>query len=278
MDNKILHDALKKDYASKDEVIELIKKYREENDETKKLEIRDVIFFNNIRHIRKISTKFSANADELEDCFNNGVLGFFDALEHFDVNKNVAFITYLYYWVHKYILEHKSDFLVKVPSSVKFMNYSFAKYKEIVDNDAVEENKDYLKNKIFKNKVFVKKYLNKNESTDHNIKIIRLDNPISGNDRSDKKNLFVLRDDKMSPEESVTRDLDNKKLIEIIKEKLSEKESQLVLLRYFSDTEELVTFREIVGIMGTTVQRLEQVEKRALEKLKKVFIKINREG
>ncbi len=274
-DNKILHDTLKRDYASKEEVREMIRQYRSETDENKKNEIRDTIFLNNIRHIRKISSKLAKNVEESEDLFQNGVLGFFDALEKFDLEKETAFITYLYYWVYKYILEEKSDFLISIPKNVQFMNYSYARYNDIVENNEVAENKDYLQHKIFSSDTFVNKYLN-NHNLNSDIKIIRLDTKLKNKKDAPQQESLIIRDDKISPEDSVFKEINNQDLISIIKKKLNVKESQVILLRYFSDTDNLITFKEIVDVIGTSVQRVEQIEKKALRKLKKVFLNMNR--
>ncbi len=276
-ENKILQESLNFDYVSKEEIRELIKKYREEKDENKKEELRNIIFQNNIRHIRKIAFKFSRMYADAEDCFQNGVLGFFDALERFDLEKDTAFTTYLFYWVYKYIFEGSQRSIISIPRNVQFMNYSFSKYKEIMDRDDMDNNKEFLNNKIFQNEVFIKKYLN-NENVNVDIKVSSIDEDVS-KDNSNKKLFFVniLRDTKPSPEQEVLENINREQLIAIINTKLSERERDIIMLRYFNDSDKLMTLKEIVEVMGTTSERVRQIEERALGKLKRVFIKLQRE-
>lgn len=278
-ENKILHDPLSKDFASKDEVRELIRLYKKEKNEERKLELREQIFLNNIRYIKKISLKFSRMYSDPEDCFQNGVLGFFDALDKFELDKDTAFSTYLFYWVYKYIFEGCQKSIVTIPRNVQFMNYSYQKYKEIMDSEEEGSHADFLSNKLFQSDVFKKKYL-ENENVNPEIKVISINQESNANNNAKGKVLLlnVIRDNKPNPEQIAINRVNNEQLLAIINEKLSEREREIIILRYFNDSDSLMTLKEIVEVVGTTSERVRQIEERALEKLRKVFIKLRRQG
>lgn len=279
--NKILQEALVKDYASKSEIRELIRQYKNETNETKKIELRDEIFMNNIRHIKKISNKFSKMYEDPEDCFQNGVLGFYDAIDRFELDKGTAFSTYLFYWVYKYIFEGCQKTIIEVPRNVQFMNYSYIKYKEIMDSGYTGGHTDYLANKLFHSEVFKEKYID-NESVNANIKVESLDKVMDdkqGNGKNYQKLGFVniIRDSSPSPEKIVVDKINREQLIAIIKTKLTDRERDIIILRYFSDSENLMTLKDIVEVVGTTSERIRQIEEKALWKLKRVFDKMKRD-
>ena len=277
-ENKILHDQLSQDFLSKDEVRELIKSYKNETDEEKKLILREQIFLNNIRYIKKISLKFSKMYSDPEDCFQNGVLGFFDALDRFELDKDTAFSTYLFYWVYKYIFEGCQRSVVTIPRNVQFMNYSYKKYKEILELEEESNNTEFLSNKLFQSDVFKKKYLNA-DNVNTEIKVISIHQEANG-DKSDGKPLLlnVIRDNQPSPEQMVISRINREQLLAIIQEKLSDREREIIVLRYFNDSDSLMTLKDIVEVVGTTSERVRQIEERALDKLRKVFLKLRRQG
>ena len=282
-ENKILQEALAYDYTSKDGVRELIRKYREEKDEDKKLALRDEIFLNNVRQIKKISLRFSKMYQDPEDCFQNGVLGFFDALDRFELDKDTAFSTYLFYWVYKYIFEGCQKSIVSVPRNTQFMNYSFLKYKEIMESDNVLGNEDFLANKLFQSETFKKKYLDKGSNVTAEIRVVSLDHGHDSKKNGKERNggevklVNIIRDNQASPEQFVIDKVNREQLIEIIRTKLTEREKDIIMLRYFSDTTKLMTLEEIVEVIGTSSERIRQIEEKALWKLKRVFIKLKRE-
>jgi len=277
MDNKILHEALARDYGTKDEVRSLIAKYKKEKNSTRAIAIRDEIFSNNIRQIKKISMKFNKMYDDPEDCFQNGVLGFFDALENFDLSMKTAFTTYLFYWVYKYIFEGCQKTIVTIPKNVQFMNYTYLKYKEIIESEDTKNNKSFLSNKVFQNDAFKKKYIDK-ENVNAEVRVFSLEQEVDPhNPGKSLRFVNLIRDVNKTPEDVVVDDINREQLIEIINNKLSERERDIIMLRYFSDTKSLLTLKEIVKVVGTTSERVRQIEERALMKLKRVFVKLKRE-
>lgn len=277
-ENKILHDQLSSDFISKDEIRELIRAYKTEVDEEKKLVLREKIFLNNIRYIKKISMKFSKMYVDHDDCFQNGVLGFFDALDRFDLDRDTAFSTYLFYWVYKYIFEGCQRSIVNVPRNVQFMNYSYKKYREILDFDNESNNSEFLNNKLFKSETFKRKYID-NDNVMTEIKVISIQQETNG-DKSDGKPLLlnVIRDTQPTPEQVVINEINREQILGIIHEKLNDREREIIVLRYFSDSNNLMTLKEIVEVVGTTSERVRQIEERALEKLRRAFLKLRREG
>jgi len=97
-----LSGLLKSKYMSSSDMIKTIKKYQSCRSKDKKDELRDIIFNNNIRFVRKLahahSRKSGADVDEL---FNSGAVGLLEGLDKFKIYKNVQFTTYIKFWIDK---------------------------------------------------------------------------------------------------------------------------------------------------------------------------------
>ncbi len=276
-ENRILKQVLKEKFVSKEEIRELIRRYKEETDEISKQNICDIIFKNNIRYIRKISSKLSKLYSDPEDCFQNGVLGFYCALEKFDLSKKTAFTTYLFYWVFKSIYEGSQLYPVDVPRNIQHMNSVFMKYKNIVEQNDQQYNSVFLNRRIFQDKSFKDKYL-ENENGPLEISVFNLDAEI--HQASGKKMVLrnFIKDSKPSPEFLVIKERQKEQLFKIMEEKLNEKQKSVIMLRYFSDTDNLLSLKEVGDKLDIVAERVRQIEETALFKLKRALTPMKREG
>ena len=76
---------------------ELLKAYAE----TKDIKIRDKIIEGNLRFVYSAAKAFSHDSDLVLDLYIEGLMGLMDALETFDLNRDVKFMSYANEWVRK---------------------------------------------------------------------------------------------------------------------------------------------------------------------------------
>ena len=95
----------------------LIRRYKLAKDSVKKQQLREEIFRNNVRFIRKVVMRKTGSWPEFtEDAFNAAVVSFFEGLEKFKPNKGFKFQTYICFWLDKAIYgEFMSRNIVYVP-------------------------------------------------------------------------------------------------------------------------------------------------------------------
>lgn len=64
----------------------------------------------NIRLVFNIAKKYKGKTDDFDNMVQNGYLGLMQAVNRFDIDKGIKFVTYAYPWVMKFIL---SEFYAK---------------------------------------------------------------------------------------------------------------------------------------------------------------------
>jgi len=208
------------------------------------------ILGNNLPLIISIAKKYSKN-NNIEDLLQEGSLGLLKAFEKFDPRKKVAFVTYATYWIKEFILryvkENREESVIKLPEDIA---------RAIARTRSQEEYMTSIENigKIAK-------------TNRQNAKRIMSGMMVSSTTSLDKE----LNEDGASLLMLIGK-LDEADLVEkdsILKEcikKLDKKEQQIINYRY--NPIDPNTLKEVGEKLDVTKQRVQQIEARALKKLK----------
>lgn len=86
-----------------------------------------------------------------------------------------------------------------------------------------------------------------------------------------------IQDNGPTPEDRAISDSTKELLLQIIKTILSPKEEKVIKLRYGFETGNSMTLAEVGKVFNVTRERIRQVEKRALEKIRKKLARMNLE-
>lgn len=216
------------------EILKLIKEYKRSKDEDKKFSIREDIFNNYIRFIRKEAHRFHRMnpSIEVDDFFNAGVIGFMHSLEKFKVSLKFNFLTYAGYWINQKMYHCiKSNHILKIPIG------------------------DYENNK--------------EEVRAHmNGKLIYLDAPLLSYDGKDSSYNDIIPDKYLyNFEDYFIDNLDNKfmkeKLVKVINNKLNIPQRTAIREYYFNNR----TYKEMAKIMGVTKDKARHITVFALHRL-----------
>lgn len=208
-------------------------------------------------HVQRISTGLPKNVSK-DELTSLGMLGLFDALNKFDINRDLKFDTYASFRVRGAIIDglRKEDWLPrsarekakKLEVQIEALEQKLMRHatpEELAEhmNLPVEDVYQIVHEHFFSN------ILSINEQQDQ--------------DEADGKT-FVIRDDRMkTPEESIVKS----ELIQDLSvniQKLNEKE-QLVLSLFY--TEEM-TLTEIGEMLELSTSRISQIHSKALFKLR----------
>lgn len=104
--DKELKFLLEAEYLSGKDMLKVIRKYQRCKDDVEKEKLKEIIFNNNIRMIRKEAARFAKHSDvDVEDLFGAGTVGFFEGLKRFKLSKKVLFSTYVKIWIDKIIYQ-----------------------------------------------------------------------------------------------------------------------------------------------------------------------------
>ncbi len=247
---------------SAEEEYKLAKRVQENND----IEAAKKLILSNLRFVVKIANEYRKLGFPLKDLIQEGNLGLLKAVKKFNPDKGCKkFISYAVWWIraqiHEYILRNWS--LVKL-GTTQLQKKVFYKFSKIADEITGENYVEKIAEDYHVDKEKIIEIKNRFEHSD-----VSLDNEIDDNG---KTFINFVETDYKNPEEEV---IENEKE-EILKKELwealdvlNERERYIILNRYLTDNPK--TLQEIGDEYGITRERVRQIEKRALEKIKKVL-------
>ncbi len=245
---------------SAEEEYELAKRIQENND----IEAAKKLILANLRFVVKIANEYKKLGFPLKDLIQEGNLGLLKAVKKFNPDKGCKkFISYAVWWIraqiHEYILRTWSLVKLGTTQLQKKIFYKFSKIADEVDGDIVIDQiaEDY---NVDKDKIIEIK--NRFEHSD-----VSLDNEIDDNGKTFIN--FVETSYKTPEEEAIENEKEEilKKELWKALDVLNEREKYIILNRYLTDNPK--TLQEIGDEFGITRERVRQIEKRALEKIKK---------
>jgi len=229
-----------------------------------------IMVTSNLRLVVKIALEFQRVwMQNLLDLIQEGNIGLMQAVKKFDPYKNVKFSYYASFWIKAYILKFIMDNwrLVKIGTTQGQRKLFFKLRKE--KQKLIEEGFD-PKPKLLSERLGV----SEREITDMDQRLdgwdVSLDAPVK--DDSDTEKIEFLKTTVESAEDQVAKKeietlIHNK--IEEFKKQMTQRELEIFEKRIFSD--DPVTLQEIGDSYGISRERVRQVEKNILKRLKEFF-------
>ncbi len=251
---------------TREEEIELGRRVQEEGD----MEAAYQLVTSNLRLVVKIALEFQRLwMQNLLDLIQEGNIGLMQAVKKFDPYKNVKFSYYASFWIKAYILKFIMDNwrLVKIGTTQGQRKLFFKLKKE--KQKLIEEGFD-PKPKLLSQRLGV----SEREIIDMDQRLdgwdVSLDAPVK--DDSDTGRIDFLKEDTASAEDKVARKemevLVHNKVAEFRKQ-LNERELMIFDKRIFSDTP--VTLQQIGDQYGISRERVRQIEKNVVKKMREFF-------
>lgn len=239
---------------------ELLKLYKKNHDK----EIKDEIIVNNVELVKIIAGRLYSSYNssvDYDDIVSYGILGLIDAIDKFDVTKNVKFETYANFRIRGSIIDHlrnldwvprstrKKYKMFEEASSKLQQTYGFD-YDDSLLADELKMTKDELYS--FMNEVSI-------------FSIVSLDEKIS------EGHGFSLADDDydVKPELKYIKTETRGVLKEVI-ENLPEREKIIVQLYYFSE----MTYKEISKTLSISESRVSQLHTKSMIRLRNALNKL----
>ena len=251
---------------TRDEERELGIRVREQGDK----EAAYALVTSNLRLVVKIALEFQRVwMQNLLDLIQEGNIGLMQAVRKFDPYKNVKFSYYASFWIKAYILKFIMDNwrLVKIGTTQGQRKLFFKLKKE--KQKLIEQGFD-PKPKLLSERLGV----SEREIVDMDQRLdgwdVSLDAPLK--DDSDTERIEFLSTEAVSAEDKVAKKeievlLHNK--IDEFRKNMTDREKEIFDLRIFSDTP--VTLQEIGDRYGISRERVRQVEKNIIKKMREFF-------
>ena len=254
-----LNDIQKYELLTKEEEYELLRKIREDKDE----DARHLLILSNLRLVISVAKKSMGNGLLLIDLISEGNIGLIKAINKFDYEKGHRFSTYAVWWIKqsikKAVINKGRD--IRIPSykyeQLSKVNRTIMEYisefgetpttKYIADKTELNESKVVLLLNEFQD------ILSLNETIGDNI---FLEDVIGASDNIEEK---IIKEDQLA------------EMRDLLDNILSDREKEILELRYGLYDNKIHTLKEIGDMLSITRERVRQIEKKAITKLKLHF-------
>lgn len=204
---------------------------------------------------------------ELDDLVQAGYIGLLSAAKRFDKEMDNAFTTYAVFWIKQAISREIFDYgfavripvhvmekIIKITSLERYYDANGLMHSEIIRKIADEL--DYSIDTVQECILLRQKYMHPSS----------LNDPI-GEEQENELIEFIPDDESLSVEEIVENVVLSEKLNSLV-DKLKPREKQVIILRYGIADGKQRTLEEIGKAMNITRERVRQIEKKALTRLR----------
>lgn len=225
----------------------------------------DRIINSNLRFVVSVAKKYRGHGMALSDLINEGNIGLITALEKFEPEKGYHFISYAVWWVRQSILKALSDKsrAVRLPLNRCNELMQIQKAQSDILHEGTEDENDValLAARTGFDEELIRDLLQISQD------MVNLDSRIkSGDDSSSTLAEFLESPDDTPEEEIVESSLKDE--VSSLLDTLSDKEAEIIRMRYGIGGGKPKTLKEIGNVYGLTKERIRQIEKRALDKLR----------
>ena len=226
---------------------------------------RDRIIQSNLRFVVSVAKKFRGNGLPLSDLIDEGNIGLITALDKFEPEKGYHFISYAVWWIRQSIMKaiseksravrlplNRSNELMQILKAKKALMHTMETAEPTVEDIANETGLDA---KLISDLLAVSS------------EMMSFDSPVKkGEDGSSTYGDF-LEDESAGPETQMM-DKALKEEVSSLLDILTDKERDIIIKRNGLDGNEAMSLKEIGEGYSLTKERIRQIEKRALEKLR----------
>jgi RNA polymerase primary sigma factor len=225
---------------------------------------KEILINSNLRFVVNVAKQYQNQGLPLEDLISEGNIGLMNAIDKFDVSKGYHFISYAVWWIRQRILKAISEKsrMIRLPMNRIYEISKIEKVKDELQNKSGLEAKiSEIAKQLNMEKELVAELLNISKE------MLSLDNPVYVEKDSTVLKDFVPDTTFKSPTETV---MDNslKDEINIVLKTLSQKEARILEYRFGLNGKMPSSLREIGNLFNLTKERIRQIEKRAIDRLK----------
>jgi len=211
----------------------------------------------NMGLVKKIASEYKNRTNvEYEDLCQEGMIGLMKAVEKFDPTLGFQFSTYATWWIRQKIQRYIEN---SIPTSKKVAKQRGKIYaiRARIEKSGIEATYQMIANEIGLSAEEVASALN----IDH----VSIDAPF--NDENGLSLIDTMEANVESMDDRISKQ-DTAMMLRQVVDKLSDNERNVITERYFINPLKIATYEEVSKKLGVSRQRVQQLEKKALDKLK----------
>ncbi len=256
-----LHDIRKYEILDREEEEKLLRKVKEGD-----LEAKNKLILCNLRLVISVAKNYMNKGMTLIDLISEGNFGLIRAIDKFDIDKGFRFSTYAVWWIKQSITKavmskgreiripsYKYDLLNKIN---KIIVEELMKTGDYPSNELIAERLNLSAEKVANIMVEFQEVVSLNSSVGDNIYLEDI----------------ILNEDSESLENDIINEISKKKIYEIL-DNLEEREKDILLRRYGLSGYDIHTLEQVGEAFNITRERVRQIEKKTLAKLRKKYDK-----
>ena len=226
---------------------------------------RERLINSNLRFVVSVAKKFRGQGIPLEDLINEGNIGLMTAVDKFEPEKGYHFISYAVWWVRQAILkalaEQSRPVRLPLNRSNELIQIVRAKNELLKSGENSDPSAEDIAEKTGLERNLVKSLM------DITREMISFDSPIKGDEEGDSSYFDFVEDKSQTPEEDVVNHMIEKDVRSLLGV-LGDKERDIIEKRYGFNGREPMSLKAIGDEYNLTKERIRQIEKSALEKLR----------
>lgn len=241
----------------------LARRFRDEND----VEAARELVVSQLRHVVHVAKGFTGYGLPVADLVQEGNIGLMKAVKNFDPDRGIRLVSYAVHWIkaeiYEYVLKNWKVVKVATTKAQRKLFFNLRKSRKSLNTMTQQETIDLAE----KLDVPIKAVREMEQRmTSHDVAFDGTDN---ADDEFSTSPSAYLPDMRYNPEElaiaTQTTNNNQSSLLSAISE-LDDRSKEIVQRRWLS--EEKATLHELAGEYNVSAERIRQIEKRAMEKMK----------